>query len=135
MGKNFCVVCCITTVIQLHSFIVCINLFYIINILLEHDLYRFCHYNSKYGKFIFCFGTKLVPTIWQILFFYLSKVIVCDILTLSTLFMILFFNNQTQNQLSLLILHDNFYPLIIDNGEEFFVLFVASLQSYNYGVT
>ena len=54
-----CVVSCITTVVKLRRYIVTINLFHIINWLLEKNLYRFCRYNSNGDKFLFCFGEKL----------------------------------------------------------------------------
>ena len=66
---------CITIVIQLWRYIISIILFYIINGLIEHNIYRFHRYNSKEGRFIFCFGAKLIPIIWLILFSSLPKII------------------------------------------------------------
>ena len=56
-------------------------------------------------------------------------------LPLFALFLILSFNNQICNQISLLILHTVISPVLIDNMPSSFVLFVASLQSYKYGLT
>ena len=77
-----CFVCCITIFIQLWSYIVVINLFYIINCLLGRNLYRFFRRNRKEGKSIFCSGGKLVPTIRMILFFGLTKVVLWVLLTI-----------------------------------------------------
>ena len=77
-----CVVCYIATDIILWMYTVSINLFYIINCLLKHNLYRFIFYKIKLGKFIFCFGAKLVPTIRMLLFFDLPTFVVWVLLTI-----------------------------------------------------
>ena len=64
----FCVFCCITIFIQLRRSVVFIDLFYIINRLLEHNINIFCRYNSKEGRFNYCLGAKIVPTIQLVLF-------------------------------------------------------------------
>ena len=95
-----CVVCCITTVIWLRSYIFLINLFYIINRLIKQNLYRFFHYSNKEGKFIFCYGAKLDPKIRLILFLDYLKLLYEYYLSLSTLFIIFLFIRLIQNQLS-----------------------------------
>ena len=111
-----CVVCCITTVIRLQSYIVLIKLFYIINPLIEQNIYRFGCYNSKESKSIFWFGAKLVPTIRLILFFDLPKVIVCVIPIIYLHSFFPFFKYLIQYQLFSLPLYTFVAPVVIENG-------------------
>ena len=79
---SICLVCFITTVIQLRPCIVLIDLFYIINCVPEHNINRLSFYNRKEGKFICCFWAKLVPATWLILFFDPNKDVVWVIYTI-----------------------------------------------------
>ena len=49
--------------------IVSIHLLYIIYFFLDNNLHKFYFYTRKEGKFIICFGEKVVPTIWLIFLF------------------------------------------------------------------
>ena len=66
--SSFFIVFCITTTIWLKCCIDSINLFYIINNLLKHNIYIFFRYSRKEGNIISCFGAKLVPTFRLVLF-------------------------------------------------------------------
>ena len=104
-----CVARYITTIVQLRGYIVLINLFDIFNFFLGHNLYRFIFYNWKKGKFIFCFWEKLVSTIWLILFFNVSKVIVQVLLT--TFYIISHFCFQSSDSKTTLLCHCILLPL------------------------
>ena len=47
-----CFVRFVFTLIPLRCYIILINFFYIINCLIEHNIYRCCRYHRKEGKFI-----------------------------------------------------------------------------------
>ena len=69
-------------IIQLHHYIVLIDLFYIVNFMPEHNFCRFRHYSGKEGEYIYSFGENCVPTIWLTWFFDPPKIIVWAILTI-----------------------------------------------------
>ena len=56
---------------------------------------RFHWYNSRKGKFIFCLGAKMIPTIWLILFSDLPKVIVWVLLTIFYIIYIFLFQSSS----------------------------------------
>ena len=119
-----CVVSCITTVVKLRRYIVTINLFHIINWLLEKNLYRFCRYNSNGDKFLFCFGEKLFLRFDWFYFSIYIKSLHESYLPLSTLSLILFFQSYYSNQLSAATA-TIFSPVVSDNRKllKLFLLF------------
>ena len=106
---------------------------YILSIFLGHNIYRFCCYNRKKVKFIFCFGETLFLRFdWLYSSIYL-KSLYESYLPLSTSFLIFVFNHPIQNKL--LPLHTIVALVVSNNGLLLFVSFVASLQTDNYGIT
>ena len=90
---------------------------------------------NQRGKFILCFWAKKFPTIVLILFFALPKVIAW--VSPNIIYIIFHFIFQSSNLepiifASTVTIVD---PVVSNNGQSLFVLFVASLQSYNYVVT
>ena len=65
---------------------------------------QFFWYNSKKVKFIFCFGAKLIPTIWLTYFSIYLKSFYESYLSLSTLLIIFVFSHPIQNKFSSLTL-------------------------------
>ena len=108
--------CWITTVIQLRHCIFDINLFITITFLPEHNLYMFCCYNIKEGKFVFVLEQNLFLGFhWFYFLIYLNSLYE-SYSPLSSLFLILFFNYLIQNQLSTATA-TIIGPVVSDNGK------------------
>ena len=125
-----CFVSFIDKLMQFCSYIYSINLFYLSIAWLNTISTGF--FLSQQRRWVYFFsGATFVSAIWMIL---LSQNIWsrCMILTdhLSTLFFISFFNHIIWNRLSTDTV-TAVAPVKIDNGQSLFILFVASIHSYD----
>ena len=81
-----------------------------------------------------CFGEKnFLQFDWSYFLIYLNP-LYKSYLPISTLFIISFFSHLIQKQPSAATA-TAVAPVVSDNGKSLYVLFIASLHSYNYGGT
>ena len=117
-----------------HAITVLHSLFYIINSFSNKISTGFVSTTENKVSIYFFLEQNLFLWFYWFYFLIYLKSLYESYLPLSILFLILFFNHPIRNQFYFLPLHSVVAPFVSDNGPSVFVLFVASIQYYNYGV-
>ena len=117
-----------------HAITVLHSLFYIINSFSNKISTGFVSTTENKVSIYFFLEQNLFLWFYWFYFLIYLKSLYESYLPSSTLFLILFFNHPIWNQFSFLPLHSVVASFVSDNGLSVFVLFVASIQYYNYRV-